>query len=452
MPPTGRLPSRAPAALLTLLLALCTLLTNQPAAHATSQPAPADPAVVAGLTRAARPLATTEPYGPLGDLRPFGRSVGAADLVGVGEGTHGTHEFFTLQHRLFRYLVEKKGFASFGRETGWGAGLDINAWVLGGPGDIRAIMRASFQADDILWANEEYARLFEWMRAHNAGHAEKLQFMGFDMTPVEPRLYDRVLDFVARHYPDLKPAFDDLYRGRPTGSVAEATREYQRRPAADLTDMAERARQAYLLLREQQPAPDPIAVQTARVIAQSTRFYAYPNTEEGITEALQDRDRTMAANVAWWHRYSHDRTVVSAHNSHVAYLEALPSDGFRRMGGFLRDRFGPDYTNLRTTFGQGSFNSSYVTDGYFGVRPYVVGPPPPGSNEYTLNKVPHPQYFADLRTLRGPARTWASMPRPSRFIGADFSYPVDMEKIALRRFSDMLIHLRRGTASHMLPQ
>jgi len=28
-------------------------------------------------------------------------------VVGVGEATHGTHEFFTMKHRIFRFLAEQ---------------------------------------------------------------------------------------------------------------------------------------------------------------------------------------------------------------------------------------------------------------------------------------------------------------------------------------------------------
>ncbi|MFI8093665.1 erythromycin esterase family protein [Streptomyces sp. NPDC086080] len=453
MPSWPRSPRRLGAAVLAPLLVLLITAGGPPSPEAeTGSPARGvDPAVVATLTRAATPLLTTEAAGPSTDLRPFSRSVGAARLVGLGEGSHGSHEFFTLHDRLFRHLVENKGFATYSREAGWNAGLDVNEWVQGGPGDIREIIQRNFQSDWVLFATEEYAQLFEWMRAYNArhDHRHKLQYMGFDVGPIEPALYDKVLAYVAKHYPDLEQRFTELYSGHPTGSVQAATTEFRHRPPAERQDLARRAQEAYELLAAQRPAPDPIDLHSTASIAQSTRFYAYPDTEQGETDSLQFRDRTMAENVAWWHRLTGDKMVVSAHNSHVAHRDTYPS--FTRQGGFLRQWFGRDYTNLRTAFHQGSFDSTYETAaGGVGVRAFTVGPPEPGFNEYTLGAVPYDRYFLDLRTLPSPAGQWAAQAHPNRFFGG-FWEPTDVEDIALSKYSDMLIFVRRSTAAQMVP-
>ena len=61
-------------------------------------------------TARAAPLATTEPGGNRDDLAAFGKAVGDARIVSLGEATHGTREFFQLKHRLLEYLVAEKGF------------------------------------------------------------------------------------------------------------------------------------------------------------------------------------------------------------------------------------------------------------------------------------------------------------------------------------------------------
>ena len=60
---------------------------------------------VAELGRDAHALRSTEPYGDLRDLRPLGAMVADAAVVGLGEATHSSREFFTMKHRVFRYLV-----------------------------------------------------------------------------------------------------------------------------------------------------------------------------------------------------------------------------------------------------------------------------------------------------------------------------------------------------------
>ncbi|WP_040911396.1 erythromycin esterase family protein [Wenjunlia vitaminophila] len=448
MPNHRRLSASAAALLLAVLSVLCV----PPARAGGASPDP----VVAALTRAAHPLRTTEPTGGTADLAPLGRAVGSSVIVSVGEATHGSHQFFTLQDRVFRYLVRHKHFTSFAREAGWNAGQRINDWVLTGRGDIRQIMREVFQSSDRLWNNQEYLDLFRWMRAHNVLHARKVQFTGNDIAPVEPQLYDRVLDYVARELPELYPAVEELYSGHPTGSVLAATREFTARPQDERLDLARRAQQVYALLKAHRPARYSAAfewvLQDARVIAQDTRFYSFDSSDDAqlIQQDLY-RDSQMAANLTWWYEHTRSKTLLAAHDGHVAYVSNSPYYP-RPEGAFLRDQFGKRYTSIRTSFGGGSF-LAYDADSVQTPVPldvFTVGPPAPDSNEYTLNKVPYRDYLLDLRTVRPPARKWLTVARPTYEIGV--LWPVPLPDTALRPSSDLLIHLRHVDAAHLLPE
>src|SRR5262249_1347303 len=43
------------------------------------------------------------------DLRPLKAVIGSAHIVGLGEGTHGTAEFFRMKHRLVEFLASEMG-------------------------------------------------------------------------------------------------------------------------------------------------------------------------------------------------------------------------------------------------------------------------------------------------------------------------------------------------------
>lgn len=118
--------------ILTLLISLGTVAAGTPAATATPTPAPSD--VVAALDRSAHPLRTVEPGGATDDLRPLDRMIGGAKVVGLGEATHSSHDFLALKDRVFRHLVEKKGFRTFALEGAWSTGLRLNDYVLYGKG------------------------------------------------------------------------------------------------------------------------------------------------------------------------------------------------------------------------------------------------------------------------------------------------------------------------------
>src|SRR5262245_46752989 len=139
--------------------------------------APPDP-VVGWMKRAASPLATCEPVDDQRDLAFLKKLVGDAHVVALGEGTHGTHEFFTLKHRITRYLATEMGFTVFAIEANMPEAYRVNDYVLGGPGDTQALLDGMYFWT---WNTHEVADLIEWMRSYNASKRGRMEFGGFDM-------------------------------------------------------------------------------------------------------------------------------------------------------------------------------------------------------------------------------------------------------------------------------
>src|SRR5262245_33063476 len=146
-------------------------------ACAASPAAPTDP-VVAWMKRTAYPLATCEPVDDQRDLAFLKTLVGDAHIVALGEGTHGTHEFFTLKHRITRYLATEMGFKVFAIEANMPEAYRVNDYVLGGAGDTQALLDGMYFWT---WNTREVAALIEWMRAYNASKRGRMEFTGFDM-------------------------------------------------------------------------------------------------------------------------------------------------------------------------------------------------------------------------------------------------------------------------------
>ncbi|RAY11174.1 erythromycin esterase family protein [Actinomadura craniellae] len=398
-------------------------------------------------------LHSTEPTGDLRDLRPLGRMVEGAAVVGVGEATHNSREFFTMKHRMFRYLVEEKGFATFSLEANWSAGLRLDDYVLYGRGDARQIMREEFKGASDFWYTREYLDLIEWMRAHNARHPRKVRFMGNDIGYPAPRLFDEVTGYLQRRHPASLPEIEVLYQGlRPTVGVNDWMLAYPGRPLAERQELAARAERALGILRDLPPGPDPaeraLTEQHARVIAQTARLYAVDfDDQDDVAQAMLHRDRAMAANTAWWHEHTGQRIVLSAHNAHIAYVSYAPDRYPKMQGAFLRDRLGTRYVNVGITFHQGSFNAQDAEDDYR-MRAFTVGPAAPGGNEHTLDRVHFQDFLLDLRTAPLAARAWLGGARPTRVIGT--AYPEPEYQVSLGRSHDVLIHLHRVRAASLL--
>ncbi|MFI1017232.1 erythromycin esterase family protein [Streptomyces sp. NPDC020965] len=415
---------------------------------------------VPALTKSARPLS---------DLRPLERMVGTASIVGVGEATHSSREFFRTKNRVFRHLVEKKGFTTFSLEANWSAGLRLNDYVLRGDGDPARIMREEFQNSYLIWHTREYLELIRWMRQHNVRNPHRpVQFMGNDSAYAGPELFDKVTGYVAEHYPALLPEIRGLYRAsRPTASVDATMKAYLLKPIAERRALAADVQRALTLLERQQPGPDrkrhTWMLQHARAIAQVGTMYAFdyclsdtagavhPTTscDPGqIGQMMLYRDRVMAENTVWWQRQTGHRVLLSAHNGHVGYETTNPAQYPKYQGAFIRDMIGDRYVNVGFTFGQGSFNAMDLTDPAETIREFSVGPPDPGSNEETLARVSPRDYYLDMRTAPVAARQWLGEARPTRSIGN--AWPDEPVPTRLAPSYDVLIHLHRITAADRL--
>ncbi|MFF8788705.1 erythromycin esterase family protein [Streptomyces sp. NPDC015125] len=435
--------------------ALAALLLSLGAVVAAAPPSSAQSPVPA-LERDAHPLRTTDPRGNLDDLRPVGRMVKDARVVGLGEATHSSHEFFAMKHRVFRYLVEEKGFRSFALEGSWSTGLRLNDYVLHGKGDPRRIMREEFQNSYSWWNNSDYLNLLRWMRSYNRLHPhDPVQFMGDDFGYAGPELYDKVTAYVAKAHPSLLPRFAELYRGlRPTTTVDAYMNGYQKLPLAERKAIAHRTGRALDLLKRQRPGAGTDgeahawAVQHATAIDQTARGYAFDFDDPRQSAAgMRYRDAVMADNVAWWQKRTGDKVMLSAHDAHVALQTPDPEHYPTMQGSFLRDKLGMRYVSVGTTFDRGSFNAT-GDDGK--VRAYTVGPAKPGSNEYTLDRVRHRDYVLDLRTAPPAARAWLATARPTKSIGTAYPGPGVEYRIALARSHDIVVHLHQVGAARLL--
>ncbi|WP_240477400.1 erythromycin esterase family protein [Jiangella muralis] len=336
--------------------------------------AAAGDSVVRGLDRRARPL--TDAPGD-GDLAPFGRMIGSADVVGVDEVA-----LATTTRRLLRYLAEHEGFRAFAHEISWSTGVLLDDYVVHGAGDPRAILSREPRDVDRFGDAGGLLALIEWIRDHNETHDEKIRFVGAGPGHAGPVVFDRVVAYAAGVHPDLAARLTQLYAGlRP----APDTGAYPTAPLAEREHRRDRAITAYELVAALPDDGDEHvwAVQHARSIVQHTTAFAFDlATPEGLAAQSGYRDEVLAANVVWWQRQTGHRIVLSVRNSDVG--DAV----------------------LRDTLGDG-----YVSTGFTGADDDVLG------------RVRFDEYLVDLRRVTGPARRWLA------------------EQGALGRGHDLLIHL-----------
>ncbi|QDY76509.1 erythromycin esterase family protein [Streptomyces qinzhouensis] len=405
-------------------------------------PARAQDPVARALGRIAHPLRATEPGGKHTDLRALGTMIGGAKVVGLGEATHGSHEFFTMKERLFRHLVREKGFRAFSLEFSWPAGLRINDYLQSGEGDARQIAAETLANSP--WDREEFVHLIEWMRDHNRRNPTRtVHFVGNDLAgpAITDEFFGRITGYAHRHHPALAPRIDELYTGlRPVDDVFA----YLDKPLAERKRFADRARQVLDLIAAaggRDREAHIWAVQNARSVADTTKFLTADVYDPATMPAFQRfRDEVMARNILWWQRRTGHKVLVSAHNDHLGLIAATADMYPKTQGSFLRDALGRDYLPIAMTFDRGSFLSKSTAIGG-DWKTFTVGAAAPGTNEHTLDRVRHRDFYADLRAAPPTARRWLETARPTRSIGTLFHDNYPLYDLALGRAFDALIHL-----------
>src|SRR5260221_10133136 len=410
----------------------------------------ADP-VVRWIQQNAIPLRTVDAGGSDADLARLRQMVGHASIVGLGEETHGTHEFYALKARLAEFLIANLGFTTFIMENNWGASQRVDAYINGGSDTIDAVMQAALFGS---WQTQEYRALLEWMRAYNAdpAHPTKIHFLGMDIQAVSHSEFDAVAQYVQQVAPQQAAQVQQLYAPIIANSLPNPYPNYAALGASTKHQYQSQAQQVYDLLQAhqqsyiQQSSPQSVALalQNARIIVQFATYFDAADRQEALARYYQ-RDNFLAENAAWIHEHdagSAPHSIVWAHDVHIANDTSYSSPDSRNMGGELRARYQASYLAMGTTLYQGAFRIYQYPQSFI----QQVAAPGRDTYNYTLGQADLPLYLLDLRNVPpGPVGAWASGP------AVLLNYGLGGEDLsgsgALSQWFDVIIHIQKTTPS-----
>jgi erythromycin esterase len=349
-----------------------------------------------------------------------------ARLVGLGEATHGTLEFFEMKHRIFKYLVEKHGFKAFAFECDYGESIFFDRYVSGGPGDIDELMttRMHFWT----WRTVEVRALLEWMRSYNAGKAdaEKIHYIGVDC---QFKTYQATL---LRQY--LGPIASSLLSEiDPLLSEMEGVQdsEYKTMEEAAFNSFKQGLEDFYQALTAKEielvPLSSKFEFELARQLVRSllqvhTHKYAYNKLND-----YSKRDLYMAENTLWVLDLlgGSSRITLWAHNGHVANNPAYSGGG--SQGSYLRATLGDQYKIIGFGFSKGSFSAigqNPTTQQYEGLKTHTITVEPKhGSVNELFHAAKEKNFLLRLDRLEAtsPLKTWLAPSRYFLSIGAVFN-------------------------------
>lgn len=120
------------------------------------------------------------------DLSPLLNDIGNANVVMLGEASHGTHEYYTWRTAISKRLIQAHHFSFIAVEGDWPDCYKINRYVKGynDAGEtIHKVLENFGRWPAWMWANWEVAALADWLRDYNKTLPvnKKVGFYGLDV-------------------------------------------------------------------------------------------------------------------------------------------------------------------------------------------------------------------------------------------------------------------------------
>jgi erythromycin esterase len=405
------------------------------------------------LTSHAIPLKSVDQKESFADLKPLKQVLKGVRIVGLGEETHGTREFFQLKRRLVEFLVREAGFTVFAMELSNAVSSDINEYVLNGKGDLAKMLA---KQGTWAWDTEEVAEVIEWLRQYNSSvpAEKKVRFTGFDIHNNNQAI-ELVANYLAKVAPDRLEAFNkavQLFRSDDSGrqhleyiinvNVADKTQT-----SATLNELL-----GFLYLNQTRFAIQTSAAEFAQAFENATILAEFADTyRRPLNTGGSARDLYMAHNVI--RRMNEEkpgtRIIVWAHNDHVGKTKGA-------QGSYLQSVYGPEYYALGFSFNQGSFQAREmapnVTMGP--LKEFTVNAAPEGSVEWYLNSTGIKNFIVDLRNTPKTevVEQWLNKRQRMRSIGLGFvSDASSFLRINLQQTYDGLVFIESTTRARPNP-
>ena len=271
-----------------------------------------------------------------------------ANVILLGEATHGTSEFYRARSAITRRLIEKHGFTVVAVEADWPDAARIDAYVRHHA--TRPRRGESFvRFPTWMWRNVEVLEFADWLRRYNEGKLAERQasFHGLDVYSLSESMH-AVISYLGRvdsqaseraryRYGCLSPWQEDpakygqaVVHGGLDPCETSVVQQLKEMLAKRL-DWIEKDGEAWF-----------DATLNARIVRAAERYYR--SMYQGANESWNLRDRhmfdTLQAIIA--HRGFGTKSVVWAHNSHVgnAAATAMGWRGQFNIGELARLAFG----------------------------------------------------------------------------------------------------------------
>ncbi len=372
-------------------------------------------------------IAALEPFLELdtANLSPLLDRIGDAEVVLIGEATHGTAEFYRMRAAITRALITQKGFTIVAAEADWPDCAHLDDYVRLRPSRIESPTDVFSRFPDWMWRNTEVLDFVTWLRAHNETQPEahrRVGFYGLDVYSLYRSIHEviaylentdpHMADLARQRYGCLFPFRDD-----PTAYGASLINQRFEDCAVEVSEILHAILEKRLATHTADEPHLFEAEQNARVVKNAERYYRLLFHSAARSWNLRDEHMLETLKAIRRHRLG-AKAVVWAHNSHVGDASATEFTlrGELNLGQLARREWAD--RSYRIGFGTHAGTVYAANDWGTPGRVMALRPSRPSSYERLFHESGVDRFFLPLRRVHVEGvREFLSVPRPQRAIG-----------------------------------
>jgi erythromycin esterase-like protein len=358
-------------------------------------------------------------------LDDFVNRVGDAQIVLLGDSTHGTAEFYELRARMSLKLIKEKPFNLVAIEADWPDVEAINNYIHGRTDSWKGFRHFP----EWTWRNSSFVAFIEELRSHNLGLSERfppVSVFGLDIFSLQTSLaiVRRFLEKrsqKAAHKAEAVEAKLHPWESDPSRYGFAVWRNEIKGAEKEVLQLL---KDVYEHRFKNLGAADSellSVLQNARVLMNAEKYYReiYERSEEAWN--LRERHMFETLQLLLDHFGEGSHVIVWEHNMHISDARATDLNARKEIsfGELCRSRYGKKTYLVGCMTDHGTVSAALRWGGL--VQSLKVPPPRDDSYESLLHATGIPAFFLPLRNQKKELIDRLRSPRYERSIGIIYS-------------------------------
>lgn len=351
---------------------------------------------------------------PLIDLAPLIDTLKNKKVVMLGESSHGTKEFYEWRRVISKELILNHGFNFIAVEGDWPACQKINEYIKNKEvTNVDQVLANFSRWPTWMWANQEVAKLAQWLKFYNNNKPTPVEFFGLDVYSLYESI-DQTLLQLSKFDKDLADKARTYY------SCFDPYRHDEKAYARSLFKLPEGCKNEVLLalkeilyyrLKTHDKNNSYLfdAVQNARIVRNADRYYHAMVFGEEDSWNVRDYHMMDTLDMLMGHYGPEAKGIVWEHNTHIGDYRAtdMLQNGHVNLGGLAREKYGEHEVALVgfTTYA-GKVTAAFAWDGLVQFMTVPEGKARSVEAEFheAVKLVGHPNYYTlfDKENISSP--------------------------------------------------